>query len=97
MVQIVGKYQHVSNDNYEEFIRSIGQQERASEALKFSPTVEIQKLSDDPEQYKIMVTGPSKEIFTSTFVLGQPYDEVLPSLPDVTVKVGGSLHAVCRL
>ncbi|XP_020282148.1 fatty acid-binding protein, liver-like [Pseudomyrmex gracilis] len=85
MVQIAGKYQHVSNNNYEEYIKSLGQQDRASEALKSSPLVEIQKLNDNPEQWKVTVTVSGKT-FATTFLFNQPYDEVLPSLPDVTVK-----------
>lgn len=87
MVQIAGKYQHVSNNNYEEFIKSLGQQDRASDAVKSSPLLEIQKLNDNPEQWKVTVTVSGKTLIT-TFFLNQLYDEVLPSLPDLTVKVG---------
>ncbi|XP_012235751.1 fatty acid-binding protein 1 [Linepithema humile] len=75
MVQIVGKYQYTSNENLEEYIKSLGKGELADVFLQTSPVVEIQQ---NGEQWVVTVTSQGKTA-TATFKLGEVYDEQLPS------------------
>ncbi|CAK9820418.1 Fatty acid-binding protein [Anthophora plagiata] len=75
MVQIVGKYQHVSNENLEEFVKTLGHAELAAPLLQSKAVVEIQK---NGEQWTITVTSNGKTS-TATFRVNEPYEEKLPS------------------
>lgn len=75
MVQIVGKYQHVSNENFEEFLKSSGHPELAGPLLQSKPVVEI---TNNGDQWNIIVTSDNKSS-TSTFKLNEPFEEKLPS------------------
>ncbi|CAK9829774.1 Fatty acid-binding protein [Anthophora retusa] len=75
MVQIVGKYQHVSNENFEEFMKTLGHAELVTPLLQSKAVVEIQK---NGEQWTINVTSNGKTS-TATFKVNEPYEEKLPS------------------
>lgn len=86
MAQIVGKYQYVSHENLEEYIKSLGKGELADVFLQTSPVVEIQQNGD---QWMVVVTSQGKTA-TATFKPGEVYDEQLPS-------AGISFKVRCRL
>ncbi|KAM0729013.1 Fatty acid-binding protein-like protein 9 [Formica fusca] len=75
MAQIVGKYQYVSSENTDEFIKSIGKSELTDTFLQSTPVVEIHQNGD---QMVVAVTSQDKTV-TSTFKLGDVYDERFPS------------------
>ncbi|XP_076245148.1 FABP-like protein [Calliopsis andreniformis] len=75
MVQIVGKYQYVSSENFEEFVKTMGMTEMAMPLMGSKPTVEISKNGD---QWTIVVVAEDRTS-TTTFKLNEPYDEKLPS------------------
>ncbi|CAK9796024.1 Fatty acid-binding protein [Anthophora quadrimaculata] len=75
MVQIVGKYQHVLNENLEEFVKTLGHAELATPLMQSKAVVEIQK---NGEQWTITVTSNGKTS-TATFKVNEPYEEKLPS------------------
>jgi len=83
MVQIVGKYQYTSAENFDEYIKSFGRTEVSEMFLRSTPLVEIQQ---NGEQWVITVTNQGKSVNTATFKLGETYDELLPS-QGITVKV----------
>lgn len=76
MSQITGKYQYVSGENFEEFIKKIiGKPELVGILLEAAPAIEFQQNGDQ----WIVTIGNKDKIVTSTFKLGEPYDEQLPS------------------
>ncbi|CAL1683942.1 unnamed protein product [Lasius platythorax] len=75
MAQIVGKYQFVSGENTDEFVKSIGKSEITDTFLQSTPIVEIQQNGD---QWVVAITSQNKTV-TSTFKLGEVYDERFPS------------------
>lgn len=85
MVQIVGKYQYVSSENFEDYIKSLGKADLADAFLQATPVVEIQQNGD---QWIVVVTSQGKTV-TATFKLGEVYDEQLPS-QGLIFKVGSS-------
>ncbi|RLU22878.1 hypothetical protein DMN91_005156 [Ooceraea biroi] len=93
MVQIVGKYQYASAENFEEYIKSFGRAEVTEMFLRSTPLVEIQQNGD---QWSITVTNQGKSANTATFKLGETYDELLPSqgvtLKSVTTKEGDNFR-----
>lgn len=76
MVQIVGKYQHVSNSpTYEGLLRSSGAPEDLVKALVASrPTVTI---TENAGQWTMLVSSNGKDS-SSTFKLGEVFEETLP-------------------
>lgn len=84
MVQIVGKYQYTSAENFEEYVKSLGKAELMDAFLQSSPVVEIQQNGD---QWIITVTSKGKTV-TATFKLGEVYEEQLPSQQGLVFKVG---------
>lgn len=82
MVQVDGKFQFVTSENFEEYLKALGQLEVAGNFALSQPIVEIQSNGD---QYTITVDSNGK-IATSTFKLGEFYDESLPSY-GATLKV----------
>lgn len=82
MVQIVGKYQYVSAENFEEYVKSLGKTELGDAFLQSTPIVEVQQNGD---QWIITVSNKGKT-GTATFKLGEVYEEQLLSLP-ATFKV----------
>lgn len=91
MAHIVGKYQFVSSENTEEFIKSIGKPELTDTFVHATPVVEIQLNGD---QWVSTITNQTKTA-TSTFKLGEVYDERFPSqsivFKSVTTKEGNGL------
>lgn len=85
MVQIVGKYQYMSSENFEDYIKSLGKADLADAFLQATPVVEIQQ---NGEQWIVVVTSQGKTV-TATFKLGEVYDEQLPS-QGLVFKVGYS-------
>lgn len=75
MVQIVGKYEYESSENFEEFVKAMGLVEMATPFMGSKPTVEVSKNGD---QWTIAVTSKGKTS-SSTFKLNEPYEEKLPS------------------
>lgn len=90
MAQIVGKYQYTSSENTDEFVKSIGKSETTDTFLQSIPIVEIQLNGD---QWVITITSQDKSA-TSTFKLGEVYDERFPS-QNIPFKVNVSTE--CRL
>lgn len=87
MVQIVGKYQFVSSENFEDFIKNLDK-ELANAFLHTTPIVEVQQNDD---QWVIAVFDQDK-LFgtTNSFTLGEVYDEQLLA-KGLTFKVGSIL------
>lgn len=83
MVQIVGKYQYDSSENFENYIKSLGKGDLADAFLQATPVVEIQQNGD---QWVVVVTSQGKTV-TATFKPGEVYDEQLPS-QGLVFKVG---------
>ncbi|XP_018057051.1 PREDICTED: fatty acid-binding protein homolog 9-like [Atta colombica] len=87
MVQIVGKYQFVSSENFEDYIKNLGKGELINTFLQTTPIVEIQQNGD---QWVVVVTISQDKTITTTFKLGEVYDEQLPTpgliLKNVTTK-----------
>ena len=83
MVQIVGKYQYVSSENFEDYIKNLGKGELINTFLQTTPIVEIQQNGD---QWIIVVTISQDKTITTTFKLGEVYDEQLPT-PGLILKV----------
>ncbi|KZC04531.1 Cellular retinoic acid-binding protein 1 [Dufourea novaeangliae] len=75
MVQIAGKYQYISNENFEEFVNAMGQKEMAAPFLVSKPVVEI---SQNGDQWTVVISSDEKSSST-TFKLNEPYEECLPS------------------
>ncbi|KYN14127.1 PREDICTED: fatty acid-binding protein homolog 5-like [Trachymyrmex cornetzi] len=82
MVQIVGKYQYVSSENFEDYIKNLGKGELVDTFLQTTPIVEIQQNGD---QWVVVVTINQDKTITTTFKLGEIYDEHLPT-PGLTFK-----------
>ncbi|XP_035735739.1 fatty acid-binding protein homolog 6-like [Vespa mandarinia] len=75
MVQINGRYQYVSSENFEEYLRAIGQYETAKPFLNSQPIIEI---SQNGDQWSVSIENNGKTALT-TFKLGEEYDEKMPS------------------
>ncbi|XP_017757722.1 PREDICTED: fatty acid-binding protein, liver-type-like [Eufriesea mexicana] len=75
MVQIVGKYQYVSNENFEEFMKALGHAELVNPFLQAKPLIDVQRNGD---QWTIVVTSGDRTT-TASFKLNEPYEEKLPS------------------
>lgn len=75
MVQIVGKYQYVSNENFEEFMKALGHSELVNPFLQAKPLVDVQRNGD---QWTIVVTTGDRTT-SASFKLNEPYEEKLPS------------------
>lgn len=84
MVQIVGKYQYVSSENFENYIRSLDKGDLVDTFLQTMPIVEIQQNDD---QWYIIVTISQDKTITVTFKLGEVYDEYVSS-SQIIYKVG---------
>ncbi|KAG5322207.1 RABP2 protein, partial [Pseudoatta argentina] len=76
MVQIVGKYQFVSSENFEDYIKHLGKSEFVNMFLQTTPIVEIQQNGD---QWVVIVTISQDKTITTTFKFGEVYDEQLSS------------------
>ncbi|KAG5326528.1 FABP5 protein, partial [Acromyrmex heyeri] len=76
MVQIVGKYQYVSSENFEDYIKNLGKSELVNTFLQTTPIVEIQQNGD---QWVVVVTISQDKTITTTFKLGEVYDEQIPT------------------
>ncbi|EFN85977.1 fatty acid-binding protein 12 [Harpegnathos saltator] len=92
MVQIVGKYQHVSDENFDNYIKSLGNNDLIDTFLQSSPVVEVQQ---DGDQWTVSVTDKGKS-GSATFKLGETYEEQMLSLPasfkSVTTREGNSFR-----
>ncbi|GAB1867608.1 hypothetical protein CAJAP_08687 [Camponotus japonicus] len=74
MEHIVGKYQYITCENMNEFLKDVGKSE-FSDILKSTLTVEVQ-VNDD--QFTVIISNSERSV-TSTFKLGEVYDEWFPS------------------
>lgn len=77
MVQVVGKYEHVKSEGFEEYLKTVGGAAQAEAAKAFAsskPTFEVVEKGDE---FVITVTNEGKTAST-TFKLGVPYDETMP-------------------
>ncbi|XP_017790969.1 PREDICTED: fatty acid-binding protein 1, liver-like [Habropoda laboriosa] len=97
MVQIVGKYQHVSNENFEEFMKALGHPELVIPFLQSKAVVEVQRNAD---QWTITVTSDGKSS-AATFKVNEPYEEKLPSsdrkFQSVTTQEGNNFITETQL
>ncbi|XP_018340901.1 PREDICTED: fatty acid-binding protein homolog 5-like isoform X1 [Trachymyrmex septentrionalis] len=98
MVQIVGKYQYVSSENFEDYIKNLGKGELVNIFLQTMPIVEIQQNGD---QWVVVVTLSQDKTITTTFKLGEIYEEQLPSaglsFKSVTTKESNGLKTETTL
>ncbi|KAL0129281.1 hypothetical protein PUN28_004172 [Cardiocondyla obscurior] len=96
-MQIVGKYQYVSSENFEDYVKSLGKADLADAFLQATPVVEIQLNGD---QWVVVVTSQGKTV-TATFKPGEVYDETLPSqglvFKSVTTKEGNGFKTETTL
>lgn len=83
MVQIVGKYEYTTAENFEEYMKSLGKPELVDMFMQSTPVVEVQQNGD---QWTITVTSKGKSV-TSTFKLGEVYEEQMPSQQNIVFKV----------
>ena len=91
MVQIVGKYQYVSSENFEDYIKNLGKDELVNIFLQTMPIVEIQQNGD---QWVVVVTLSQDKIITTTFKLGEIYEEQFSGL---SFKVGSFIERKIEL
>ncbi|XP_018340902.1 PREDICTED: fatty acid-binding protein homolog 9-like isoform X2 [Trachymyrmex septentrionalis] len=97
MVQIVGKYQYVSSENFEDYIKNLGKGELVNIFLQTMPIVEIQQNGD---QWVVVVTLSQDKTFTTTFKLGEIYEEQPSaglSFKSVTTKESNGLKTETTL
>ncbi|XP_018393009.1 PREDICTED: fatty acid-binding protein homolog 5-like [Cyphomyrmex costatus] len=98
MVQVVGKYQYVSSENFEDYIKSLGKGDIAEAFLQSRPIVEIQQNGD---QWIVLVTVSQDKTISASFKPGEAYDEQLPSLglnfKSVTTKEGNGFKTETTL
>ncbi|XP_068897849.1 fatty acid-binding protein, adipocyte-like [Tenebrio molitor] len=89
MVQIAGKYQHVRNENFLEYLLSIGvPEDRAKVADARKPTLEV---AVDGNKISVNInSGDGEEKASSTFILGEEVDEALPN--NITLKSTAKLN-----
>jgi hypothetical protein len=89
MVQIAGKYQHVKNENFLEYLVSIGvPEDRAKVADARKPTLEV---AVDGNKISVSInSGDGEEKASSTFILGEEVDEALPN--NITLKSTAKLN-----
>ncbi|XP_046813976.1 fatty acid-binding protein, adipocyte-like [Vespa crabro] len=94
MAPIVGTYQHERNENMDEYFKDLGVPYIARKMMGLaSPRLEI---SNEGEKWTIRTVSMMRTIVL-TFVLGEEYDEGLPSgetLKNVTTMDGDSLVTV---
>nr|XP_033340868.1 fatty acid-binding protein homolog 9-like [Megalopta genalis] len=94
MVQIVGRYQYVSNENFDEFVKMLGHKDLAAPLLSSKPIVEISQSGD---HWTVVVNSDEKSSST-TFKLNETYDEKLPSFdhkfPSIATQEGDKLKIV---
>ncbi|XP_043676114.1 fatty acid-binding protein, adipocyte-like [Vespula pensylvanica] len=97
MVQIVGRYQYVSAENFEEYLQAIGQYETAKPFLNSQPIIEI---SQNGDQWSVAIESNGKTALT-TFKLGEEYEENMPSFSDtlksITTKDGDKFITETKL
>ncbi|XP_076755917.1 FABP-like protein [Xylocopa sonorina] len=75
MVQIVGKYQYVSSENFEEFMKALGMTEMVAAFTQSKLVLEVRKSGD---QWDIIVNSDAGTNSVS-FKLNEPYEEKLLS------------------
>ncbi|XP_053972113.1 fatty acid-binding protein homolog 9-like [Hylaeus volcanicus] len=94
MVQIVGKYEFVSNENFEAFVNAMGEKEMATPFLQGKPIIEI---SQNGDEWSVVINSEGRTSST-TFKLNETYEEKLPSFnrtfPSVATKEGDKLKVV---
>ncbi|KAL2740621.1 fatty acid-binding protein 6-like [Vespula squamosa] len=97
MVQIIGRYQYVSSENFEEYLQAIGQYETAKPFLNSQPIIEI---SQNGDQWSVAIESNGKTALT-TFKLGEEYEENMPSfsgtLKSLTTKDGDKFITETKL
>lgn len=97
MVQVTGRYQYVSGENFEEYLKAIGQYDVAKPFLNTQPIVEI---SQNGDQWVVAIETNGKTAAT-TFKLGEEYEENMPSfsgtLKSVTTKDGDKFVTETKL
>ncbi|XP_015172074.1 PREDICTED: fatty acid-binding protein, adipocyte-like [Polistes dominula] len=97
MVQVTGRYQYVSGENFEEYLQAIGQYETAKPFLNAQPIIEI---SQNGDQWVVTIESNGKTAVT-TFKLGEEYDENMPSfsgtLKSFTTKEGDGFVTETKL
>lgn len=78
MVQVVGSYVYERSENFEDYLRrvgeNLGQQQAATALVQSKPILQVEENSGS---YVISVTNDGKSS-SSTFKLGEAYEEKLP-------------------
>ncbi|XP_076625153.1 FABP-like protein [Colletes latitarsis] len=91
MVQIVGRYEYVSNENFDAFVNALGQKEYAAQLMTSKPIIEI---SQNGDEWTVVITSDGKSAST-TYKLNETYEEKLPSFdrtfPSIATKEGDKL------
>ncbi|XP_003690710.1 fatty acid-binding protein homolog 9 [Apis florea] len=78
MVQFEGKFQFVSQNNFEEFAKVLGDQNLVNTVLQPRPSFELSKNGDE----WTFTSSNGDNTYTKTFKTNVPFEETLPSLPD---------------
>lgn len=78
MVQFEGKFQFVSQNNFEEFAKVLGDQNLVNTVLQPRPSFELSKNGDE----WTFTSSSGDNTYTKTFKMNVPFEETLPSLPD---------------
>lgn len=93
MVQIVGKYEHERNENFQEYLQAVGASsvksaEAAAAAENFAKSKPVLEVQESGDTWTILVENEGKSATTS-FKLGETYDETMPH--GVVLKVRKNL------
>lgn len=83
MVQFEGKFQFVSQNNFEEFAKVLGDQNLVNTVLQPRPSFELSKNGDE----WTFTSSNGDNTYTKTFKTNVPFEETLPSLPDRKFQV----------
>lgn len=83
MVQFEGKFQFVSQNNFEEFAKVLGDQNLVNTVLQPRPSFELSKNGDE----WTFTSSSGDNTYTKTFKMNVPFEETLPSLPDRKFQV----------
>ncbi|CAH1375108.1 unnamed protein product [Tenebrio molitor] len=88
MVQIAGKYQHVKNENFLEYLVAIGVPEDRAKAVDArKPTLEV---AVDGNKISVNIINSGEEKVLSTFILDKEVDEAMPN--NITLKSTAKLN-----
>ncbi|XP_015603130.1 fatty acid-binding protein [Cephus cinctus] len=90
MVQITGKYQHVADENFVEYLKAYGTGDDLSKAEVFAKSKPVIEIKENDGEWIMDVNNEGKSSVTK-FKLNEPFDEVFPhglTLKSVVKKEG---------